>query len=76
VELHVAGGYTGSEVAELFGVSHSTVYRAVQRSRTPTHAPDSTRATALKTARPRLHRSHPDGSSRSSLMCSRWFGIR
>lgn len=33
VELHRAGRHTGAELAELFGVARSTVYRAVQRAR-------------------------------------------
>lgn len=32
VELHTAGQYTTGELAELFGVARSTVYRAVQRA--------------------------------------------
>ena len=32
VELHRAGGHTGSELAELFNVARSTVYRAVDRA--------------------------------------------
>jgi DNA invertase Pin-like site-specific DNA recombinase len=32
VELHRAGQYTGSELAELFNVARSTVYRAIQRA--------------------------------------------
>lgn len=32
VELHLAGTYTSSELAELFGVARSTVYRAIRRS--------------------------------------------
>lgn len=35
VKLHKAGEHTTSELAELFGVARSTVYRAVQRARTP-----------------------------------------
>jgi hypothetical protein len=31
-----AGGHTGAELAELFNVARSTVYRAVQRARGPT----------------------------------------
>jgi DNA invertase Pin-like site-specific DNA recombinase len=33
VELHVAGGHTSAELAELFGVARSTVYRALERAR-------------------------------------------
>lgn len=33
VKLHHAGEHTGAELAELFGVSRTTVYRAVDRSR-------------------------------------------
>ena len=29
--LHRAGDYSGSELADLFGVARSTVYRAIQR---------------------------------------------
>ena len=36
VELHRAGGHTGSELAELFNVARSTVYRAVDRANTAT----------------------------------------
>ncbi|MGH8965609.1 MAG: helix-turn-helix domain-containing protein [Actinomycetes bacterium] len=32
VGLHLAGAHTSSEIAELFGVSRATVYRAVGRS--------------------------------------------
>lgn len=32
VKLHRAGEHTGSELAELFGVARSTVYRAVERA--------------------------------------------
>ncbi|CAO5186401.1 hypothetical protein FAIPA1_50209 [Frankia sp. AiPs1] len=30
--LHAAGGHTSAELAELFGVARSTVYRAVERA--------------------------------------------
>ncbi|MFF5213572.1 helix-turn-helix domain-containing protein [Streptosporangium sp. NPDC000396] len=30
--LHKAGEHTGAELAELFGVARSTVYRAVERA--------------------------------------------
>lgn len=33
VELHANGEYTMSEIAELFSVGRSTVYRALERSR-------------------------------------------
>jgi len=33
VELHRTGGHTGGELAELFGVARSTVYRALERAR-------------------------------------------
>ncbi|MFJ2298691.1 recombinase family protein [Oerskovia paurometabola] len=33
VELHHAGNHTSAEIAELFGVSRATVYRAVERAR-------------------------------------------
>jgi DNA invertase Pin-like site-specific DNA recombinase len=36
VELWRAGGHTGAELAELFNVARSTVYRAIQRARGPT----------------------------------------
>lgn len=36
VELWRAGRHTGAELAELFGVARSTVYRAVQRAGEPT----------------------------------------
>ncbi len=32
VELHTAGAHTGAELAELFGVARSSVYRAIDRS--------------------------------------------
>lgn len=32
VELYRAGGHTSAELAEIFGVSRSTVYRAVERA--------------------------------------------
>jgi DNA invertase Pin-like site-specific DNA recombinase len=32
VELHRAGGHTGAELAELFTVARSTVYRAIRRA--------------------------------------------
>jgi DNA invertase Pin-like site-specific DNA recombinase len=31
VQLHRTGEHTASEIAELFGVARSTVYRAIQR---------------------------------------------
>jgi DNA invertase Pin-like site-specific DNA recombinase len=34
VQLHRTGAHTTSEIAELFGVARSTVYRAIQRERT------------------------------------------
>jgi DNA invertase Pin-like site-specific DNA recombinase len=34
VELHHAGAHTSAELAELFSVARSTVYRAIERSRT------------------------------------------
>jgi len=33
VELHRAGGHTTGELAELFGVARSTIYRAIERDR-------------------------------------------
>src|SRR5690606_22159782 len=35
VDLHHAGNHTSAEIAELFGVSRATVYRAVGRARPP-----------------------------------------
>ena len=35
VALHGAGEHTTSELAELFGVGRSTVYRAIERAQTP-----------------------------------------
>jgi DNA invertase Pin-like site-specific DNA recombinase len=35
VSLHRAGNHTSSELAELFSVARSTVYRAIQRAETP-----------------------------------------
>jgi DNA-directed RNA polymerase specialized sigma24 family protein len=32
LELHAAGQHTTAELAELFGVARSTIYRAVQRA--------------------------------------------
>jgi DNA-binding MarR family transcriptional regulator len=32
VTLHRAGAHTGTELAELFSVARSTVYRAIQRA--------------------------------------------
>jgi DNA invertase Pin-like site-specific DNA recombinase len=34
VELHHAGAHTSAELAELFSVARSTVYRAIERART------------------------------------------
>ena len=31
MQLHRTGAHTTSEIAELFGVARSTVYRAIQR---------------------------------------------
>ncbi|WP_241251500.1 helix-turn-helix domain-containing protein [Candidatus Protofrankia californiensis] len=36
--LHHAGEHTTSELAELFGVARSTVYRAIERAATVTAA--------------------------------------
>jgi DNA invertase Pin-like site-specific DNA recombinase len=33
IELHTAGAHTSTELAELFGVARSTVYRALERAR-------------------------------------------
>lgn len=38
VKLHSAGEHTSAELAELFGVARSTVYRAVERARVPQSA--------------------------------------
>nr|WP_236646876.1 recombinase family protein [Micromonospora acroterricola] len=35
VALHRAGEHTGAELAELFGVARSTVYRAIDRAAAP-----------------------------------------
>ena len=34
VEVHHAGAHTSAELAELFSVARSTVYRAIERART------------------------------------------
>jgi DNA invertase Pin-like site-specific DNA recombinase len=34
VELHHAGAHTSAELAELFSVARSTIYRAIERART------------------------------------------
>jgi transposase len=36
VELHHAGAHTCAELAELFSVARSTVYRTIERARTAT----------------------------------------
>jgi DNA invertase Pin-like site-specific DNA recombinase len=36
VALHKAGEHTSAELAELFGVARSTVYRAIERAATAT----------------------------------------
>ena len=41
VELHRAGEHTSSELAELFNVARSTVYRALQRAEQDVPAPDA-----------------------------------
>lgn len=38
VALHQAGQHTSAELAELFGVARSTVYRAIERHQNATHA--------------------------------------
>ena len=38
VALHQAGQHTSAELAELFGVARSTVYRAIERNQNATHA--------------------------------------
>jgi DNA invertase Pin-like site-specific DNA recombinase len=46
VALHEAGGHTSAELAELFSVARSTVYRAIDRSRaTMSVPPEGTVAT-------------------------------
>jgi DNA invertase Pin-like site-specific DNA recombinase len=42
VELHQAGEHTSAELAALFNVARSTVYRALQRAREGAPAPDAT----------------------------------
>ncbi|MBF5082345.1 recombinase family protein [Quadrisphaera sp. INWT6] len=44
VALWLGGEHTGAELAELFGVARSTVYRAVQRAGSPTPQPGATGA--------------------------------
>jgi DNA invertase Pin-like site-specific DNA recombinase len=41
VALHRTGQYTSAELAELFGVARSTVYRALERARHEAPPPDS-----------------------------------
>jgi DNA invertase Pin-like site-specific DNA recombinase len=41
VELHGAGTYTSAELAELFSVARSTVYRALQRASADASAPEA-----------------------------------
>ncbi|MGH3985541.1 MAG: recombinase family protein, partial [Pseudonocardiaceae bacterium] len=41
VALHHAGTHTSAELAELFSVARSTVYRAIERARTPTATAES-----------------------------------
>ena len=41
VQLHAAGEHTMSEIAELFSVGRSTVYRALERARKKTGTADS-----------------------------------
>ncbi|MGI8651381.1 MAG: helix-turn-helix domain-containing protein [Geodermatophilaceae bacterium] len=36
-KLHAAGEHTSAELAELFGVARSTVYRTVKRGERPAH---------------------------------------
>lgn len=38
IALHQAGEHTSAELAELFGVARSTVYRAIERHQNATHA--------------------------------------
>jgi DNA-binding MarR family transcriptional regulator len=39
VALHKAGEHTSAELAELFGVARSTVYRAIERAAAATPGP-------------------------------------
>lgn len=51
VQLHANGEHTMSEIAELFSVGRSTVYRALERSR------------QKRESRPTASQTHPDGTS-------------
>jgi DNA invertase Pin-like site-specific DNA recombinase len=54
VELWRAGQHTSAELAELFSVARSTVYRAVQRASEPTPPrPRRTRAATASPSKPR-----------------------
>ncbi len=54
VELWRAGRHTSAELAELFSVARSTVYRAVQRASEPTPPrPRRTRAATASPSKPR-----------------------
>ena len=41
VELHRGGQHTSADLAELFGVARSTVYRALQRASATVPAPEA-----------------------------------
>jgi DNA invertase Pin-like site-specific DNA recombinase len=51
LELHDSGSYTQAELAELFGVGRSTVYRTIERMRPRSPEPE----------RPFVHFTHPQG---------------
>lgn len=40
-DLHYSGDYSTAELASLFGVTRSTVYRALERTRQAARTPDS-----------------------------------
>ena len=51
VELHRAGEHTSAELAELFGVARSTVYRAIQRDQRHKHPARPSRSVKLTAPR-------------------------
>jgi DNA invertase Pin-like site-specific DNA recombinase len=51
LELHDSGSYTQAELAELFGVARSTIYRSIERIRPKPPEPE----------RPFAHFTHPQG---------------
>jgi DNA invertase Pin-like site-specific DNA recombinase len=55
LELHDLGTYTQAELAELFGVGRSTVYRTVERMRPPQPEPE----------RPFAHLANPQTTGRT-----------